>query len=118
MTAEHQQADFPALRTRFEADRAAERQGQPGLIEARLSGALDALGWRSAGGESSDAVAGIARHVIASCVTGHHDLRRAARELADLLRGATAGLAGGLPPTSAFIPAGEELLRRYVGAAG
>jgi hypothetical protein len=118
VTAQHSTVDFPALRARFDADRETERQGQPGVIEARLAGALDAIGWRSAGGESSEAVAGVARHVVVSCVTGHQDPRRAIRELADLLRGATAGLDGSLPSASAFIPAGEELLRRYVGGAG
>lgn len=107
--------EFSALRERFDADRAAERAGETGVIEGRLARALDAIGWRSAGGESSEEVAALARHTLASCVVGHRDPRRAARELAELLRSSTAGLDGSLPSASAFVPAGEELLRRYAG---
>ena len=108
--------DIAALRERFVADRDAEQRGQREVVEGRLARALDAIGWRSAGGESSEEVAALARHTVAACVSGHHDPRRAARELADLLRRSTAGLDGSLPAASAFVPAGEELLRRYVGA--
>jgi hypothetical protein len=108
--------DLPSLRVRFTADRETEQRGQDGVVEDRLARALDTIGWRSAGGESSAEVAALARHVVASCVTDHHDPRRAARELAELLRSSTTGLDGSLPPASAFVPAGEQLLRRYVGA--
>ncbi|HEY9516029.1 MAG TPA: hypothetical protein VIQ74_10165 [Gemmatimonadaceae bacterium] len=107
--------DFSALRERFAADCEVERQGKPGVVESRLARALDAIGWRSAGGESSGQVAILARHIVASCVAGHHDPRRAARELAGLLRSASAGLDGGLPAPSAFVPAAEDVLRRYAG---
>ena len=108
--------DFSSLHERFVADREAEQRGQHSVIDARLARALDSIGWRSAGGESSEEVAVLARHILASCVTGHHDPRRTARELAELLRSSSAGLDGSLPSVYAFVPAGEELLRHYVGA--
>jgi hypothetical protein len=111
-----ERVSIASLRDRFVADREAERAGESGVMESRLARALDAIGWRSAGGESSEEVAVQARYIVASCVTGHHDPRRAARELADLLRSSTAGLDGSLPSASGFVPAAEQLLREYVGA--
>lgn len=106
---------FAALHERFAADREAVQRGEAGVVEGRLARALDAIGWQSAGGESSEEVAALAGHTLASCVAGHHDPRRAARELAELLRTSAAGLDGSLPSAYAFIPAAEELLRRYAG---
>lgn len=105
--------DFDALRARYEGDLAAEGRGRRGVVEARLEVALDAIGWRSAGGEPAAVVASHARHLLAACVNRHHDARRLARELAELLRSSAAALDGGGASASAFIPAAEDVLRRY-----
>lgn len=108
-------ADFAALKARYDADRAAERGGRREVVEARLVLALEAIGWRSAGGESAEEVAPLAAHVLDACVHGHQDPRRAARELAELLRSSAAALDGGGAHVTAFIPAAEDILRRYAG---
>ena len=105
--------DFDALRARYEGDLAAEGRGRRGVVEARLEVALDAIGWRSAGGEPAAVVASHARHLLAACMGRHHDARRLARELAELLRSSAAALDGGGASASAFIPAAEDVLRRY-----
>jgi hypothetical protein len=104
--------EFAALRARFEADEQASRGGETNAVVDRLTNALDAMGWRSAGGASSDEIASFASHILDACVTGHRDLGLAARDLADLMRTGV-DLDGSLPPVSAFLPAAEDLLRRY-----
>ncbi|HEY0996139.1 MAG TPA: hypothetical protein VGD77_09110 [Gemmatimonadaceae bacterium] len=105
--------DFEALRARYDGDLAAEGRGRRAVVEARLEQALEAIGWRSAGGEPAEVVASHARHLLAACMKGHRDPRRLARELAELLRSSAAALDGGGASASAFIPAAEDVLRRY-----
>ena len=105
---------FAALRARFESDRVVEGNGAQDLVEARLDQALDAIGWRSAGGSSSEAVAAVAVHILDACVTGHHDVDVATQALADLLYSSAATLDGSMSAASAFLPAAEEVLHRYV----
>ena len=105
-----------ALRVRFDADREGEANGRHDLVAARLEQALDAIGWRSAGGSSSEEVAAVAVHILDACVHGHRDLEIAARSLAELLYNSAASLDGSMSGASAFVPAAEEVLARYAGA--
>ena len=107
---------FASLRERFERDRDGAMHGRHSLIEARLEQALDAIGWRSAGGSSSEEVAAVAVHILDACVNGHHDVDVAARAIADLLYNSAASLDGSMSAASAFLPAAEEVLHRHVGA--
>jgi hypothetical protein len=103
-----------ALAQRFTADqRASLGDGESGP-EARLTRAFDAIGWRSAGGESLEGVAAFAAQILAACVTGHRNTATAVRDIADLMRQSMADLDGSMPPASAFVPAAEDVLRRYV----
>ncbi|MDB4877914.1 MAG: hypothetical protein JWM41_4360 [Gemmatimonadetes bacterium] len=105
---------FDALAQRFNADRRASHGDGASGPEARLTRALDAIGWRSAGGESLDDVAAFAVQILAACVTGHRNTATAVRDIADLMRQSMADLDGSMPPASAFVPAAEDVLRRYV----
>lgn len=104
---------FAALRDRFVSDRGTDAHSVNALVIARLERALDAIGWRSANGASSDEVAAEAVHIIAECVNLHHDVTRAADALADLLYRSAATLDGSMYAPSAFLPAAEEVLGRY-----
>ena len=104
---------FSALRDRFEQDRLSEASGRHDLVASRLEQALDAIGWRSAGGSSSEEVAAIAVHVIDECVNRHQDVTRATKAIADLLYNSAATLDGSMYSASAFLPAAEEVLQRY-----
>ena len=106
-------ARMGALRTRFLRDREAE--GRHGAVAARLESALDAIGWRSAGGSSSEEVAAVAVHILDRCVTGHCDVDAAVRSLADLLHQSSATLDGSMSDASAFVPAALEVIDRYIG---
>ena len=104
---------YTALRDRFERDRASGTSGRNDQVASRLEQALDAIGWRSADGSSSEEVAAVAVHIVEECVTGHRDLDRATRALAALLYNSSATLDGSMYAASAFIPAAEEVLQRY-----
>jgi hypothetical protein len=104
---------FTALRERFQQDLGSEATGGHDLVASRLEQALDAIGWRSAGGSSSEDVAAIAAHVLADCVNSHRDVHRASQAIADLLYNSAASLDGSMYSASAFLPAAEEVLSRY-----
>ena len=104
---------YTALRDRFERDRASGTSDRNDQVASRLEQALDAIGWRSADGSSSEEVAAVAVHIVEECVTGHRDLDRATRALAELLYNSSATLDGSMYAASAFIPAAEEVLQRY-----
>ncbi len=103
---------YTALRDRFERDRASGTSGND-QVASRLEQALDAIGWRSADGSSSEEVAAVAVHIVEECVNGHRDVDRATRALAELLYNSSATLDGSMYAASAFIPAAEEVLQRY-----
>ncbi|MEO5813804.1 MAG: hypothetical protein ABIT20_00855 [Gemmatimonadaceae bacterium] len=105
---------FEALRDRFAADRARQTEGRHDATAARLELALDAIGWRSAGGSSSQEVAAIAAHIVENCVAGHHDLAVAVTQLAELLHNSAATLDGSMSSPSMYVPAADEVLSRYV----
>ena len=106
------------LRARFLRDREGERDGRHEAVVARLEAALDAIGWRSAGGSSSEEVAAVAVHVFDNCVNGHHDVHAAARSLAELLYQSSASLDGSMSSPSDFLPAALEVIDRYIGPVG
>ena len=108
-------ARMGALRARFLRDREGEAEGRHGAVAARLESALDAIGWRSAGGSSSEEVAAVAVHILDRCVTGHRDVDSAVRSLAELLYQSSATLDGSMPDASAFVPAALEVIDRYIG---
>jgi hypothetical protein len=86
------------------------------MVIARLASALDAIGWRSADGSSSEEVASDAVYIVAECVTRHHNVDRAAEALAELLYRSAATLDGSSHAASAYLPAAEEVLARYARA--
>jgi hypothetical protein len=104
---------FDALRDRFVSDRAREAEGRNDMTKARLEQALDAIGWRSAGGSSSEEVAAIAVHIVERCVTEHHDVAVATKRMAELLHNSAATLDGSMSSAMMYIPAAEEVLARY-----
>ena len=109
-------ARLAALRAQVLRDRAGEADGHHDVVAARLEAALDAIGWRSAGGSSSEDVAAVAVHVLDNCVNGHHDVDAAARSLAELLYQSSATLDGSMAGPSAFLPAALEVIDRYAAA--
>lgn len=111
-------ARMAALRARFLRDREGDAEGRHEVVAARLETALDAIGWRSAGGSSSEEVAAVAVHILDNCVNGHHDLNAAARSLADLLYQSSATLDGSMSGPSDFLPAALEVIDRYTGTSG
>jgi hypothetical protein len=104
---------FDAVRKRFVDDRAREADGRHDMTKARLEQALDAIGWRSAGGSSSEEVAAIAAHIVESCVNEHRDIAVAVKQLAELLHNSAATLDGSMSSASMFVPAAQEVLARY-----
>jgi hypothetical protein len=105
---------FDAVRERFMSDRARESDGRHGVTRARLERALDAIGWRAAGGSPAEDVAAVAAHIVERCVTEHHDVRVAATQLAELLHTSAATLDGSMSSATMFLPAAQEVLTRYV----
>lgn len=104
-----------ALRARFLRDREGEAEGRHAVVASRLEAALDTIGWRSAGGSSSEQVAAVAVHILANCVNEHRDVDAAVRSLADLLYQSSATLDGSMSGASAFVPAALEVIDRYIG---
>lgn len=90
---------------------------EDGGASARLTRALEAIGWR--GGDVVDA-ADVAQEIlpsIASCVRDHGNLGVTYREIAEVLRGSGPALDGSLPPVHDYIPAAAEVLRGFVAMA-
>ena len=109
--------DHDALRDRFHADELMNGDGVRRVAESRLANALDAIGWRAANGASSDEVAARAVYIVSAYASHSVDRAATVQSLAELLRASTGGMDGSLPPTSAFIPAAEDVLRRYAAGA-
>ncbi|MEP6730103.1 MAG: hypothetical protein ABJE10_05675 [bacterium] len=106
-----------AIRDRFITDQARESDGQHTVTRARLTLALDAIGWRAADGLPAEEVADIAAHIVENCVTRHHDLAAATRQLAELLHSSAATLDGSMSSATMFLPAAREILERYAGSS-
>ncbi len=104
---------YSRLRERYLADRGEGEQQSDAMVVSRLARALDAIGWRSADGSSSEEVAADAAHIVAECVSSHRSVDTAAEALADLLYRSAAALDGSSYSASAYLPAAEEVLSRY-----
>jgi hypothetical protein len=101
---------FDALRTRFLADTV---PGGTGATPS-LTRSLERIGWRSMQDPSPAEVAGELVLLVEQCVRGHRDVQALAYAIATFFRDVGPSLDGGLPPTEAYLPAAEELLRLYV----
>jgi hypothetical protein len=104
-----------ALRQRLARDGELAAQGQGDGTEHRLEEALDAIGWRSAGGSSSEEVAALAAHLVRGSVGSGRQPGAVIGELAELLRTHAATLDGSMLSASMFVPAAAEVLSRYLG---
>jgi hypothetical protein len=82
-------------------------------VEA-LTIALEGIGWHGADTVSAEEVAELLLPAIDACAHRDHDVATLYREVAEVLRGAGPLLDGGLPPVSAYLPAAEEVIRRFV----
>jgi hypothetical protein len=95
------------------AEDAADRAG--GGASARLVRALEAIGWRGGDAASPEEVAAEILPAISACARGQGDMGALYRQIAEVLRGSGPLMDGGLPPTSAYLPAATEIVRRFVG---
>jgi hypothetical protein len=86
-----------------------------GGATARLTEALEAIGWREGDSAGPAEVAQELLPAIASCAREHGDLGVLYRQLSEVLRASGPALDGGMPPASSYVPAAAELLRRFVG---
>lgn len=101
---------YTALRDIYLADTALGGTG----ASPHIAAALEQLGWRSVGEPSADEVAGELVLMFDACVRVHHDVSALMYAIAAFMRDVGPLLDGGLPPTEAYFPAAEELLRLYV----
>jgi hypothetical protein len=91
----------------------ADRGG--GGASARLLRALEAIGWRGGDVASPEEVAAEILPALAGCARGQGDMPALYRQIAEVLRANGPVMDGGLPPTSAYLPAAAEIVRRFVG---
>ena len=108
---------YEALQARYAQHEAAAFSRAADEGEAALAAALEAIGWRAAGEDAVEEVAAQALLIVGACVNGHRDPRVAARDLADLMRHYAPRHSDFLAPAAEFLPAAEEVLRRYAAGA-
>lgn len=101
---------YTALKTRYLAD---TEFGGDGATPS-LTRALERIGWRAVRDPSPEELAGYLVELLESCVHEHRDLAQLTAGIAATLRACGPMLDGGLPPVEAYLPAAEEVLRRYV----
>lgn len=99
-----------ALRSCFEQD---TRLGGGGAAPP-MAAALAAIGWRAVQDPTPEELAEFLVDLLADCVTGHRDVAALSYAMARALRDTGPLLDGGLPPVEAYLPAAEEVLRRYL----
>lgn len=105
---------YSPLRDRYLADTFGGASAAPGLARA-----LEAIGWRAVGEPSAEEIASHLVWMVDACVHDHHDPSVLVRAVAECLRDHGPLLDGGLPDASAYEPAAEDVLARYVaGDAG
>jgi hypothetical protein len=92
--------------------------GAGGSASARLLRALEAIGWRGGDVASPEEVAAEILPALSACARGQGDIPALYRQIAELLRANGPVMDGGLPPTSAYLPAATEIVRRFVGGGG
>lgn len=98
-----------ALRSCFEQD---TRTGGGGASPP-MAEALAAIGWRAVQDPTPEELSEFLVDLLADCVTGHRDVAALRYAVARALRDTGPLLDGGLPPVEAYLPAAEEVLRRY-----
>lgn len=105
---------YTRLRQRYLDD---THPGGPGAAPA-LARALEHIGWRAVREPTPEELAGHLALLLDGCVHEHRDLMALTDGIATALRDTGPLLDGGLPPVEAYLPAAEELLRRYVADDG
>jgi hypothetical protein len=101
---------YSALRARLLSDTATGADGaSPGMARA-----LERIGWRAVRESTPEELGSHLVALLHACIDDHHDVAVLAHAIAATLRAAGPSLDGGLPPTEAYLPAAEELLREYV----
>lgn len=103
-----------ALRTRFESDDDAPHVGELSAFTERMTRALRRIGWGGVDSEDPEEVAGYLYPVVASCVHAHRDLAALHRDVAELLRNLGPRLDGSMSSASAYLPAAQAVIERYV----
>lgn len=101
---------FGALKERYQMDTAF---GGSGAAPA-LAMALERIGWRAVRDPSPEELSGDLALLVEACVREHRDVLDLTYAIASTLRHAGPLLDGSLPPIEAYLPAAEEVLRRYV----
>ncbi len=101
---------YSALRTRFLADTGFGGSGAAPVLER----ALERIGWRSVREPTPEELASHLVLFLDACVHEHRDVHALAYAIASVMRDTGPSLDGGLPPTEAYLPAADELLRLYV----
>jgi hypothetical protein len=102
---------FSALRTRYLED---TQLGGEGATPA-LAAALEAIGWRAVQDPTPEELADHLLHLVDACVHEHRDISALTYHMAMALRDTGPLLDGGLPPVEAYLPAADDIVRRYVG---
>ena len=101
---------YAALRARLASDTGVGAGGaSPGMARA-----LERIGWRAVRESTPEELGSHLVALLQACIDDHHDVEQLAYAIAMTLRAAGPSLDGGLPPTEAYLPAAEELLREYV----
>lgn len=101
---------YTTLRECYLADTAPGGTG----ASPHIAAALEQMGWRSVGEPSAEELAGELVLLFDACVRGHRDVQALVYAMAAFMRDVGPLLDGGLPPTEAYLPAAEEVLRVYV----
>ncbi len=101
---------FGALKEQYQVDTAF---GGPGAAPA-LAIALERIGWRAVRDPSAEELSGDLALLVEDCVHEHRTVPDLTFAIASTLRHAGPLLDGSLPPIEAYLPAAEEVLRRYV----
>ncbi|MBL0940119.1 MAG: hypothetical protein IBJ03_14590 [Gemmatimonadaceae bacterium] len=100
---------YQDLRDRFTEDTAFGGGG----ASPSLTAALDAIGWRAVQEPTPEELAEFLADLVQQCVHLHRDVSVLSFEIARALRDTGPLLDGGLPPVEAYLPAADEILRRY-----
>lgn len=89
-----------------------------GAAAARLTHVLESIGWRVGDSASPEDVAQEILPALSACAREQSDVGALYRQIAEVLRGSGPLLDGGLPDTSAYLPAAEEIVRRFIAGDG
>lgn len=84
----------------------------------RVTQALEAIGWRGSDAVEAGEVAQEIVPAIAAFAREHGDLSLLHRQVAEILRASGPLLDGSLPPSAAYLPAADEVVRRFIGVSG